>query len=55
MTLHQKWFEELSSMMTVTAIVALLVLGVFFYMEEAVMDFTPKVPKHRLAALRLSL
>merc|ERR1719443_1430852 len=43
MTLHQKWFEELSSMMTVTAIVALLVLGVFFYMEEAVMDFTPKV------------
>jgi len=38
-----KWYEELAFMMTVTAIVALFVLGIFFYMEEAVMDLTPQV------------
>ncbi len=38
-----KWYEELAFMMTVNAIVALFVLGIFFYMEEAVMDLTPQV------------
>merc|ERR1719420_304618 len=37
-TLLYKWFEELSNMMTVTALVALFVLGVFFYLEEFVMN-----------------